>query len=249
MWGATGTGRSWITAPASNTGSGQACWPRVGPLPGRPDTGACSRSVGPALQAWKGDLGHMEAERVEVVLGWNTHWLQRPASNIPGQAHGTAYVPDLLKHQNEPGAPGRSPPKDVSLLLSGRSAQSPGLQGCILALVLIHPKAIKSLPPASMRLLSSPGPAHPPTQLDCGPSDLCPREQRMVLRIVPIMGRGGSHTKCDSQWCPCLGATKQSTASFTTLPWGVTHQESGGITGKLCSSSRSSQPQQQRGPC
>lgn len=89
----------------------------------------------------------------------------------------------------------------------------------------------------------------PPTQPDRGHSDLCPREQRMVLRIVPVMGKGSSHTKCDSQWCPCLGAPRQSTAAFTMLPWGVTHQESGGITGKLCFSSRSSEPQQQRGPC
>lgn len=93
LWGARGMGRTW-----SNTGSGRACWSRVGPLPGWPDTGACSRSVGPALQARKGDLGHMEAERVEVVLGWKKHWLQRPASNIPGQTHGTAYAPGLLKH-------------------------------------------------------------------------------------------------------------------------------------------------------
>lgn len=91
--------------------------------------------------------------------------------------------------------------------------------------------------------------SHPPTHPACAPCDLCPREQRMVLRIVPVMGKGSSHTECDSQWRPCLGAPRQSRAAFTMLPRGVTHQESGGITGKLCFSSGSSEPRQQRGPC
>ena len=40
----------------------------------------------------------------------------------------------------------------------------------------------------------------------------------------------------------------QSTAAFTRPPRGVTRQESSGITGKLCFSSQSSEPQQQRVP-
>lgn len=70
----------------------------------------------------------------------------------------------------------------------------------------------------------------------------------MVLRIVPVMGRGSSQTKCDYNGVPVWGPQAVK-GGLQQAAGGVTHQESGGITGRLCLSSRSSEPQQQRGPC
>lgn len=41
--------------------------------------------------------------------------------------------------------------------------------------------------------------------MDCGSVNLCRPEQKLVLRIAPVMGKGSSHVKCDSQWQACLG--------------------------------------------
>lgn len=59
-----------------------------------------------------------------------------------------------------------------------------------LVLAPTYPKIVKPLPPSSCTSSHAGAQPHPPTHPDCGCSDLCPREQRMVLRIVPVMGRG-----------------------------------------------------------
>lgn len=50
-----------------------------------------------------------------------------------------------------------------------------------------------------------PGPIHLPKWIVV-PANLCRPEQKLVLRIAPVMGKGSSHVKCDSQWQACLGA-------------------------------------------
>lgn len=49
-----------------------------------------------------------------------------------------------------------------------------------------------------------PAPIHQPKWIVV-PVNLCRPEQKLVLRIAPVMGKGSSHVKCDSQWQACLG--------------------------------------------
>lgn len=150
--------------------------------------GGCFRSnVSPSLGGRKGNSGPLGSPR------------HAGGSGVGGDA-GDA---DLRAAASESQSKGRSHtcpdtkggwlsrvqflPENISMSLSVHLSKPPGPRLCPLPSIQ-HILTLLSL------LLHSPGTSLAPSthQPDCGPSDLCPREQRMVLRIVPITGRGGA---------------------------------------------------------
>lgn len=108
-----------------------------------------------------------------------------------------------LETMNEPCSPHHTSPENISRQLSIdlliHRAQS-------LSLPLFQ-HVLKFAKPPQFSSTSSPALAwsHPPTQMDYCPSEPLSLKQRLELRIAPVMGKGSSHVKCDSQWRPCLG--------------------------------------------
>lgn len=103
---------------------------------------------------------------------------------------------------NETCSPSYWSPEAISQLLSIDLVHPPpgGLQPPSFALAPTRSEISKLL----QFSILGPAPIHLPKWIVV-PVNLCRPEQKLVLRIAPVMGKGSSHVKCDSQWQACLG--------------------------------------------
>lgn len=101
---------------------------------------------------------------------------------------------------NETCSPSDRSPEAISQLLSVDLFTPSGLQTPSFACAPTCSEISKLL----QFSFPDPGPIHLPKWVVV-PVNLCRPEQKLVLRIAPVMGKGSSHVKCDSQWQACLG--------------------------------------------